>query len=294
MRQVEQAIAAQFGEDVHVRVKDIAIRRAALFKAQFHLFKRLFLWKRIKHVYIANPADYPHIISAAKNLGARVSGLQNGPITPAHLGYSWPGRPVVPNTPHEMFFIGRHWQEGLDLPEAVKTRTIGSPYIDELRAQGKRMKSPNNILFASESVIGFEIFDIAAKVAKALPKHTISVFLDQNDTPRRYRSRIRKHGGLPRNMKIFQRPRNFYERLSSFDLQIGVSSFTLFEGMVFGNRTMLLGLPGVELMKPVLERGDALLARNAEELLTRMGDAPAAKDTTIYFSRPVKRITPEN
>jgi len=63
-----------------------------------------------------------------------------------------------------------------------------------------------------------------------------------------------------------------------------VSTTALFEGMTLGCRTTVAELPGHEYLLPAIERGDAVLAPTADELIIGLPTAPLCQDSTAYYA----------
>lgn len=279
---VEKAMADKFG--VGVSLTPLITERLHKFRFLVPIYKAILRRKNVQHVYIVNPYSHPFIVAAAHDLGLKISELQHGLTTPYHLGYSYPGRERVPYFPDEFLCFGRYWSESVPLPTATKTSVIGAPHIAQLLDKNVP-KTPRSIFFSSQTVIGREVFDFALKTAQLLPDHTITLNLHPQDSLDRY-----KADGAPKNFTILHKPPGFFELLASHEFQAGSFSTTLFEGMMLGNKVIVLDLPGSENMEPAVKRGDALFARTPEELVSLLDHVRPAPDASDYYARPVERI----
>lgn len=96
---------------------------------------------------------------------------------------------------------------------------------------------------------------------------------------------------LPVNLRISPTTEEFYTLLAGADVQIGVGSTGLFEGMALGARTIVLNLFGAERMEAVLASGEAVLAHSGEEIAALLNGAPAARDTSKYYAPPVPSVS---
>lgn len=250
------------------------------------VYKALFRYKKVQHLFIVNAYSHPYITAAAQELGIKISELQHGLITPYHLGYSYPGQAHVPYVADEFLCFGTYWTQSANLPASTKTRVIGAPHLSYIMRKNKTEKTPRSIFFSSQTVIGREVFDYALQTARLLPDHTITLNLHPSDTPNRYIL----PPGTPSNFTMLYRPSGFFDLLARHEYQAGSFSTTLFEGMALGNKIILLNLPGAENMEPVLTRGDGIFVRGVEELVEKLEQAKQAENTEDYYAPPVKRV----
>lgn len=272
-------IKKRFG--VSIKVRNIILRKLYLFQFLKPVYKRLFRRKKIEHVYIVNAYSHHYITAAAQELGLPVTELQHGMITPYNMGYNYPGRDDVPYFPDEFWGFGEYWLNVAEMPKRTKKRVIGAPHIQALKDKNIE-KKPKTVFFSSQTVIGFEMYEYALQVAEMLPHHTITLNLHPHDRRDKY-----PEIGLPENMQILYRPDHFFELLASHEFQVGSFSTTLFEGMVMGNKVIVLDLPGSENMQPVIERGDAAFAANPQELISYIKLFDVQADPEVYYAKPV-------
>ena len=283
IKTIQGRIKKQFGQQVDV--KKILQRRLFLFKFLKPVYKALFRYRKVQEVYIVNAYSYPYITAAAQELGLTVTELQHGLITPYHMGYSYPGREKVPYFPDRFYGFGQYWLESVDMPTATKKKVIGAPHMATLKSKNID-KIPGSVFFSSQTVIGQQVFNFAAKTAELLPKHKITLNLHPNDSRDLYPA-----SGLPENLEILYKPANFFEILAAHEYQAGSFSTTLFEGMLLGNKVIVLDLPGAENMQPAIERGDAIFAQTPEELVGILHTAHQAKDAEVYYADLVQKIS---
>ena len=81
----------------------------------------------------------------------------------------------------------------------------------------------------------------------------------------------------------------FYDSLAESEVQIGVFSTGLFEGMLLGCRTIVADLSGSEAMETVVRRGDAMVVGSPEDLVATLAAAPAAR-AHDYYAEPAHSI----
>lgn len=241
------------------------------------LYRALLKRHRIKTVYVVVAYFHQHIVGAARDLGIRVVELQHGAISPFHLGYSYPGRPVVVDQPDELWCFGTYWADVVELPQGMRTEIMGAPFIHRLAAPDN--KDQQRVVFLSQGTIGPRLLSFALELADARPDLEIIFRLHPSERPSDYRISASSAIRLSADAAEPTLP-----LLASAGYQVGVSTTALFEGMALGCRTAVAELPGHEYLAPAIARGDALLAASGAELATQLQAAPLCQDSTAYYA----------
>jgi hypothetical protein len=239
------------------------------------LYRALLRRQKIKTVYVVVAYFHQHIVGAARDLGIRVVELQHGAISPFHLGYSYPGRPLVPDQPDELWCFGSYWADVAELPAGMRTEIIGAPFIHRLTPAEVAAKNPERVVFLSQGTIGPALLQFALELSAARPDLEVIFRLHPSEHLTDYvvpsSSAVRLSAG-PAEPTL--------PLLASAGYQVGVATTALFEGMVLGCRTAVANLPGHEYLTPAVTRGDALLINTATELEA----APLCQDSTAYYA----------
>jgi hypothetical protein len=230
------------------------------------LYRALLRRRRIKTVYVVVAYFHQHIVGAARDLGIRVVELQHGAISPFHLGYSYPGRPVVADQPDELWCFGSYWTDIADLPAGMKTAVAGAPFLPVAGP-----KNPQRVVFLSQGTIGTELLHVAESVAKEHPGLEILYRLHPSERASDYT--------IPAGVRL-STGGSTLDLLASATYQVGVSTTALFEGMALGCRTAVANLPGHEYLEPAIANGDALLMT----LPSHLTAAPICPDPTAYYA----------
>jgi hypothetical protein len=246
------------------------------------VFRALLKKHGITTVYVVVAYFHQHIVAAARDLGIRVVELQHGAISPYHLGYSYPGRPVVADQPDELWCLGPYWAETVELPADMSTKVTGAPFIRRLTDAEAARKDPRLVVVASQGTIGQRLLDVAQETAQLRPDLEFVFRLHPSERLADYRNTVQ-----PTNLRLSAGPEDAtLELLASAGQQVGVSTTALFEGMVLGCRTAVVALPGWEYLQPAVERGDALVVRDAADLAARVTTAPRCHDSSAYYAPP--------
>lgn len=242
-----------------------------------------------RRMFIVNAYGEKGLVAAAKDVGMQVMELQHGAIAPYHFGYSFPGRPVVHHAPDYLLVFGQYWTENIDLPAGMRTVVIGSRNLASYR-QHASARVPRRILIASQGVTGRQLFDAMLVAAPLAPDWEFVFRPHPGERPGLYRRLLRSRPGNPANLTISGHEEDIYRVLTSAEVQIGVYSTTLFEGMALGLRTVVYKLPGMEFMQPVLDSGEAVLAYCPQDIPALLETAPGVHNPERYYAPPVTSV----
>jgi hypothetical protein len=210
------------------------------------------------------------MLKAARDEGVQSIELQHGTVSHYHLGYSFPVRPRsarLEYLPDLFYSWGALWNELMDLPlEPDRVVAHGFRHFERTRARYENVpKTPGCVLVLSQPVIGPQLADRLLEHADAFDGMQVVYKLH----PREYGA-YQQYASLSR---LAERPNvrvatdvDIYELMARAEVQIGVFSTAIYEGLQFGCKTVLVDLPGVEHMSKLVETGktesfDAFVAR---------------------------------
>lgn len=279
-KRLKIAFKKEFDLDIDFRA--IISHAVMKFKILRAVYRFIFKAKKVRGLYIVVAYFHPHIAAAANDLGIQVTELQHGTITPYHLGYSYPGRPFVPYQPDALLCFGSYWHDTTDLPGQMKTRVIGAPHVQRLKAKSME-KIPKSIFFSSQGVIGQQLFAFAEKVAPLLPDYHITFNLHPSEHEEDYSTHLE-------NLKILCRPPDIFDVIAAHEYQAGVFSTTLFEGLTLKTKVILVEMAGAEYMRPLVEKGDAILVKTPEDFVKALKGARLVEDTDQYYAPPAQKV----
>ena len=268
--EIARALAAATG--VNVPVGALVAREVPKHTRLRSLYRALLKRQGIKTVYVVVAYFHQHIVGAARDLGIRVVELQHGAISPFHLGYSYPGRPAVPDQPDELWCFGSYWTDVADLPAGMDTRVVGASFI----SPSEVVKDPRLVVFLSQGTIGPALLQYAGALASARPDLDVAFHLHPSERSTSY--------SVPEGVRLSSD--NTLSLLASATYQVGVATTALFEGMLLGCRTAVADLPGNEYLAPAVAGGDAVLVPTPAALADALSSLPLASDPQTYYAPP--------
>jgi hypothetical protein len=220
------------------------------------------------------------LTEVARRRGLRVAELQHGTLGASHPAYNFaPGR-RPDSFPDDLLLFGDLWRRatpGLPLP-AAQAPAIGYAWLEMQKARYGRSSasSPKRVLFLSQRTIGAELSRAAVRLRQLIPETELQIC---------YRLHPSEHTGwreaypeLARSGIEVQAATSvpLYAAQRDADLQVGVYSTALLEGLAFGLPTYVLALPGHEQLSAITSTGPAHLVGDAETLAEAVRQPPPA------------------
>ena len=207
------------------------------------------------------------MIAAARERGVVSVELQHGTPLPGKVNYDY-DREDKPRRYFADYFLayGAYWKRRNPWPiDPERVVPLGWPYFQEASGAFSGAAREPLWVFVSQPTVGERLARLAAQVAELAPSQTRLVFKlhpEERSAGRRYPELLGT-----RVETLGDGPVDLYELLSRAELQVGVYSTALYEGLALGCPTALLDAPGVEYMRDLVERGMAAVVPGAAELL---------------------------
>lgn len=238
------------------------------------------------------------LTQCARAHGIPVAELQHGTIGASHAGYNFaPGRRPA-TFPDHLLAFGDIWRDltpGLPLP-AAQVHAIGYGWLELQREcyARKTEGSVRHILFLSQRDIGRELSALAVEVQHALPAGAFKITYRLHPSEANgWRERYPALAASAIHVETAQ-TRELYAAQAQADVQVGVYSTSLIEGIAFGLTTWLVTLPGHEQLAFLCERGLAQRVHNAAELTLALNEPlkpAAAGGEALWAPNPRQRFS---
>lgn len=214
--------------------------------------------------------------------------LQHGNMGKYHIAYNYNDKMDLPTFPDYIFTFGQFWKDNTRLPiDDDKVKVIGWPFFEDKvnvfkKRRISRTDSKQIILFISQGTIGKELSKLA---------YDISAIIDEN----KYHIIYKLHPGEYARWKneypwlldaylevIDDNNKDMHYYFAKSDIQVGVYSTALFEGLAYGLKTYIFKLHGHQYMEELYDNNLALLVGEPSHLIE---DLDNIKKNNVKFDK---------
>ena len=228
-------------------------------------------------------------IEACHNQDVTVVDVQYCAVDPNYWPYHYPGDRQRRVKPDHLLLWGEFWKEAADLPFADNELYIsGFPYFERRLKEYKDTKKKEQVLFVSNSKSGPHLSKLAAELAKTGVDKEIVYKLHggefetwQSNYPEL--AEVADQG----NVTVLDEVEgSLHKLLAESQVQVGVSSTALYEGLAFNLPTYILNVPYSYEMQRVTEAGQAELVDDVQALSSKIGSLDTiTPDTDLFFKQ---------
>ncbi len=221
--------------------------------------------------------------SIAKEKSIPTIELQHGIIGPYHLGYNDPHNKKLESFPNYFFTWGEFWTKNMTFP--ISTERVvnsGFPYFEQEVEIHKRVSINKDILIISQGTIGRKLAELTYSLASKFEDRTFYFKLH----PGEVKNLDAKYDFLQEKTNITVLKKldvKMYNLFEMTELQIGVASTAIIEGIGFGLRTIIYTLSGSEYFEN-LEESETLIKTNSIEEITAFINKKVDTKNTINLS----------
>lgn len=257
---------------------DFLIRCFSTFWWQSQIYRLVLRLTGLRTMFIVDAGEHA-LIRACRVEGVYVVELQHGIYTENHPNLL-PGKVLSENTATEILLpniigtYGDYWTSKLPVPPApidFHVLSIGNSMCDKYRKFRRRIFAPSIecpiLVFTTQGLAKAEVILFLQAFLKEISKpckliiklhptydsdKSMYVLAFKSD------SRVLVHGANDEP--------NTFELISSADMHVSIASACHYDALSIGTPTLVVGLPGYELVRPMIDAGEALFAQNPTEM----------------------------
>ena len=250
-------------------------------------FKEFFESQDVKQLILVNAYSNQSAVVGAKQAGVEVTEIQHGFISEYHPAYSYPNKRIQ-SAPDRLLVWGKFWSKAAQFPKGMKVRVLGpsKQFVSQRTQVEGNTRLPGSILFSSQGALGQALFEEAIVWAKLKPESKITFRLHPNEDLASYESQE-----IPTNLKLSHKTPGFLDVLGEHEYLVGGFSTTLYEGLAFGLKVIVLPLPGYENAMAAIKSGDMTLAKNVgseKDLDQLLASAKGCANPYAYYAKDIK------
>ena len=279
-----------FGIDIdRIFVEELICKRY-----YWHRFKKPIIKKFIKRVkpkiiieLVGYETNKMIINEVAHEMSIPCVELQHGVIGRGHIAYNYSGNHELEQLPSYLFVYSNYWKDTCSFP-IPKNHIIpvGYPYMEEQIKKYPKKNEDNIvriIVFSSTDHTEF-IKNFTEEAIRLLDESGINYRIIYKLHPLEYNydpaiwSKIKTSTNV---VFIDQPKKSLYELCAEADIQIGVKTTAVFEGLSYGLKTFILhsGAPDIDFyMGDLVKQGYAIYGRSAEDFIDFVKDYLKSSD----------------
>lgn len=266
LKRLEDTFYQKF--EVKINFTQLAKEYLARRKMIIPLYKRVLKRVQPKLVILVCSYGKENFIEACKQNKIPVVELQHGVITKYHTGYSYEKETAEKILfPDFLFTFGEFWKETINYPiEKEKIISVGYPELENQKEAVKNIPKKKQILIISQPGSGVSLSEFVVKLSKEKDLNYNIVYKLHPGESATWRADYPWLIGT--NIEVIDYgTKDLYELFAESEVQIGVNSTALFEGMSFGLKTFILDLPGIEYIQPLIDKKIITIISNPQEIM---------------------------
>lgn len=252
------------------------------------LIKKIQPEKIVEVVYYAT--DNMIINEIAKELNIEIIELQHGTIGNEHIAYNFKEKINIPQFPEKILLFSNYWKETARFPiDEKKLIPVGFPYFENQVEKVQKNKKDNQkrILFISQGTIGYKLVKLAVDLEKLITEN--------EKMNKEYEIIYKLHPGefkiwkeeysqlINSNIKVITNEIDLYELFFISDIQIGVYSTAIYEGLGFNLHTLIYKIIGSGVFEDLCNKGYTKYINNADEIIDYIENIKNSKINSEEF-----------
>lgn len=276
-QKLNKDISREFGVELGTEFySNLLVKRFFWFKMKKKILKKLI--KKISPKIIVEVVGYETnkmiINEVSYELGITTIELQHGVIGRGHIAYNYLVNRKYKQLPEYMFYYSDYWKNTCNYPICKdKQITTGYPYMEEQMQKNvphKKNSENMKVLVLSQPEFSVKLKKLIKEVAAQIQSQGVNIEFIYKLHPSEYSIPVKKWNELLEysNIRlIHDSSRSLYSLFAEADIQIGVTSTAVFEGLAYHLKTYIYHLEKTDTyMKDLRESGAAIFFDTSAEL----------------------------
>lgn len=213
--------------------------------------------------------------------------LQHGTMHSEHLAYQYGTDEEIKQLPNYILTFSEYWNHTANMPvNSTRLIATGFPNFEKKVKEYKKAKSikeKKKIIFVSQGTIGKELSKVAVQLEKKLDKEKYHIIYKLH--PSEYPIWKEEYTWLKDSEieVVDNSVRNIYEYFAEADIQIGVYSTAIYEGLGFDLQTIIYNIGHAGTMSSLVEQGYAVFANNVDDILKELQVEKSVQKGSVFW-----------
>lgn len=223
----------------------------------------------------------------AKAYGIPTIELQHGTMHKDHAAYQIYWDKIIPQLPDQIFLFSDFWKKQIRVPIADDNLLVmGFPYFEKNRKKyndSSVVRNGKTILFISQGTIGDRLSRLAIEIAdKLLPQGYRIIYKLHPAEISTWESKYSylKNTGIE---VVDGKKQNIYDCFAESDIQVGVYSTAIYEGLGFGLRTFIYNIGHADTLLELAKEGYAQIVNDSCELIELLSEEGTVKKGDLFW-----------
>jgi len=253
-------------------LEQLIYNTAISFKFRVKYYKKIL--RRIKPKVIIEVVSYGlsrYVINhVSKDLNIPTIELQHGTMGSYHIAYNFKEKINLSTFPDYIFTFGQLWKDNTRLPiKDENIKVVGWPYYEnKINYYNSQEQSSNNtktILFISQGTIGKPLSKMAVELRKLIDANYKIIYKLHPGEYARWKNEY--PWLIDSNIKVIDHNNHdMHYYFAESDIQVGVYSTALFEGIGYNLPTFVLPFYGYHYLEDLISKDVVKLVNNVKEL----------------------------
>jgi CDP-glycerol glycerophosphotransferase (TagB/SpsB family) len=214
--------------------------------------------------------------------------LQHGTMGKNHIAYNIAEKKKISTLPDYIFLFGKFWKDTTCLPlDESRIKVVGWPnYEQKLNEYKSKSRKSNKkvILFISQGTIGKHLSKVAVEISEKIGDDYKIIYKLHPGEYARWKKEYPWLIGADVEV-IDNNNHDIHYYFAQADIQVGVYSTAIFEGLGYGLKTIIWKLYGYGHMQELYCKGYADLVDNVDEFMMILNSIENLKEEhdIVYF-----------
>lgn len=299
LQSLHEQIEQTFGIAPAIKTMCDLIQWAYFLKKTYDLFLPV-LFKRcqIKLIVSVVAYDIPVMClnEVAKTHGIQTIELQHGTMGHSHIAYNYPKKQEVRTFPQNIFVFSQFWKDTTRFPLAQNNVWVtGARFMERSLTQfpPRNISGKKVILIESQLTIGKQLAKFIHQMLQKqnLDDYRILYKLHPSEC-KSWENNYPELCAMKEKIEIvWDRNISIYNLFAQSSIQIGVYSTSLFEGLAYGLKTLIVKLPGYEYMNDLIHNNYAILLEHPDDFLKAIETKTQEVDVSYFWEKKAQEKT---
>lgn len=271
LKTIEKLIFSTFNFQISISEIEYNFFYLKIYKKILRYIVKKIQPKVIYQVVYYNPINML-VNQIATELGIPTVEFQHGTMGHYHIAYNIKSTEQQDWLPKKIWFFNEFWKDSIRLPIKEEDKIIyGNPYLENVKQSYARKSVKDHsikmILFISQGTIGDKLAALALDISKKLNNKIFKLIFKLH--PSEYPDWRRRYPELSNsNIEVVDNNQtHLYEYFAKSDIQIGVYSTAIYEGLEFGLKTFILKAYGWQYMEELIRNHSVSLIEKSDDVL---------------------------